>query len=153
MRVDVFFCPQEVAASDVHNRVVAIVDVLRASTSIAVALANGARAVIPLGSSEEVVSRGKSLARSEVKLAGERRMQAIPGFDFGNSPLEFTRHVLVISSAAGTKIFKASLGPITPSRVPTAPPDDFSWPFRPGERINMQAARAIFKPVSLAIFT
>ena len=94
MRVDVFFCPQEVAASDVHNRVVAIVDVLRASTSIAVALANGARAVIPLGSSEEVVSRGKSLARSEVKLAGERRMQAIPGFDFGNSPLEFTREAV-----------------------------------------------------------
>src|SRR5437764_3330690 len=84
MRVDVFFAPQEVAASDVSNRVVAVVDVLRASTSIAVALANGARAVIPLGSSEEVVSRGKSLAPSEVKLAGERRRRAIPGIDFGH---------------------------------------------------------------------
>src|SRR2546428_6325065 len=107
MRVDVFFCPQEMTASDVSNRVVAIVDVLRASTSIAVALANGARAVIPLGSSEEVVSRGKSLARSEVKLAGERRMQAIPGFDFGNSPLEFTREAvegktILMSTTNGT---------------------------------------------------
>jgi 2-phosphosulfolactate phosphatase len=107
MRVDVFFCPQEVAASDVHNRVVAVIDVLRASTSIAVALANGARAVIPLSSSEEVVSRGKSLARSEVKLAGERRMQAIPGFDFGNSPLEFTREAvegktILMSTTNGT---------------------------------------------------
>ena len=107
MRVDVFFAPQEVAASDVSNRVVAVVDVLRASTSIAVALANGARAVIPLGSSEEVVSRGKSLARSEVKLAGERRMQAIPGFDFGNSPLEFTREAvegktILMSTTNGT---------------------------------------------------
>ena len=107
MRVDVFFSPQEVAASDVSNRVVAIVDVLRASTSIAVALANGARAVIPLGSSEEVVSRGKSLARSEVKLAGERKMQAIPGFDFGNSPLEFTREAvegktILMSTTNGT---------------------------------------------------
>jgi 2-phosphosulfolactate phosphatase len=107
MRVDVFFSPQEVAASDVSNRVVAIVDVLRASTSVAVALANGARAVIPLGSSEEVVSRGKSLARSEVKLAGERKMQAIPGFDFGNSPLEFTREAvegktILMSTTNGT---------------------------------------------------
>jgi 2-phosphosulfolactate phosphatase len=107
MRVDVFFSPQEVAASDVSNRVVAIIDVLRASTSIAVALANGARAVIPLGSSEEVVSRGKSLARSEVKLAGERKMQAIPGFDFGNSPLEFTREAvegktILMSTTNGT---------------------------------------------------
>jgi 2-phosphosulfolactate phosphatase len=107
MRVDVFFSPQEVSAADVNNRVVAIVDVLRASTSIAVALANGARAVIPLGSSEEVVSRGKSLARSEVKLAGERKMQAIPGFDFGNSPLEFTREAvegktILMSTTNGT---------------------------------------------------
>jgi 2-phosphosulfolactate phosphatase len=94
MRVDVFFGPQEVVPSDVANRVVAIVDVLRASTSIAVALANGARAVIPLASSEEVVSRAKSLARSEVKLAGERRMHSIPGFDIGNSPLEFSREAV-----------------------------------------------------------
>lgn len=94
MRVDVFFGPHEVAPSELANRVVAVVDVLRASTSIAVALANGARAVIPLGSSEEVVSRAKSLARSEVKLAGERKMQPIPGFDMGNSPLEFTREAI-----------------------------------------------------------
>lgn len=94
MRVDVFFTPHEVMASEVANRVVAIVDVLRASTGIAIALANGARAVIPLGSSEEVVSRAKSLARSEVKLAGERKMQPIPGFDVGNSPLEFTREAV-----------------------------------------------------------
>src|SRR5436190_1370778 len=62
-----------------------------ARTRVAVALANGARAVIPFASSEEVVSRAKSLAKSEVKLAGERRMQPIPGFDLGNSPREFTK--------------------------------------------------------------
>ena len=94
MRADVYFLPHEVTASDVANRVVAVIDVLRASTSVAVALANGARAVIPLGSSEEVVSRAKSLARSEVRLAGERRMQPVPGFDVGNSPLEFTREAV-----------------------------------------------------------
>ena len=108
MRVDVFFGPHEVGPGEVANRVVAVVDVLRASTSIAVALANGARAVIPLGSSEEVVSRGKSLARSEVKLAGERKMQPIPGFDFANSPLEFTREAvegktILMSTTNGTQ--------------------------------------------------
>jgi len=107
MRVDVFFGPQEVAPADVANRVVAVVDVLRASTSIAVALSNGARAVIPLASSEEVVSRAKTLARSEVKLAGERRMQPIPGFDLGNSPLQFTREAvegktILMSTTNGT---------------------------------------------------
>src|SRR5262245_39566508 len=107
MRVDVFFAPQEVAAADVANRAVAVVDVLRASTTIAVALANGARAVIPLASGEEVVSRAKSLAKSEVKLAGERKMQPIPGFDLGNSPLEFTKEVvegktILMSTTNGT---------------------------------------------------
>ena len=94
MHVDVYFAPHELAPTDCTNRVVAIIDVLRASTSIAVALANGARTVVPLGSSEEVVSRSKSLTRSEVKLAGERRMQPIPGFDMGNSPLEFTKEAI-----------------------------------------------------------
>jgi 2-phosphosulfolactate phosphatase len=115
MRVDVFFGPHELVASDVVNRVVAVVDVLRASTSIAVALANGARAVIPLASSEEVVSRANLLARSEVKLAGERRMQPIPGFDVGNSPREFTREAvegktILMSTTNGTIAVLATQG-------------------------------------------
>lgn len=115
MRVDVFFGPQEVAPSDVANRAVAVIDVLRASTTIAIALANGARAVIPLASSEEVVSRGKSLARSEVRLAGERKMLPVPGFDFGNSPLEFTREAvegktILMSTTNGTPAILAVQG-------------------------------------------
>jgi 2-phosphosulfolactate phosphatase len=90
VRLDVFFGAHQVAPSDTAGRVVAIIDVLRASTSIAVALANGARAVVPLDTSEEVVTRAKTFARSEVRLAGEQKMLPIPGFDFGNSPREFT---------------------------------------------------------------
>jgi 2-phosphosulfolactate phosphatase len=115
MRVDVFFTPQEVAPGDVAGRVVAVVDVLRASTSIAVALENGARAVIPLASSEDVVSRAKNLARSEVKLAGERKSQQISGFDYGNSPLEFTREnvdgkTILMSTTNGTNAILAVQG-------------------------------------------
>lgn len=94
MRADVFFAPSLMMPGDVSNRVVAVVDVLRASTSIAAAIANGARAVIPLPSSEEVASRSKTLARSEVRLAGERKSQPISGFDFGNSPAEFSREAV-----------------------------------------------------------
>ena len=94
MRIDVLFGAASVAPSDVAGRVVAVIDVLRASTSIATALANGARAVIPLESSDEVVTRAKAFERSDVRLAGERRMLPIPGFDFGNSPREFTREMV-----------------------------------------------------------
>jgi 2-phosphosulfolactate phosphatase len=115
MRLDVFFAPQEISAADTSGRVVAVIDVLRASTSIAVALSNGARTVVPLASSEEVVSRAKSLARSEVRLSGERKMQAVPGFDHGNSPREFTREAvegktIVMSTTNGTSAILAIQG-------------------------------------------
>ena len=93
MRVDVLF-GTAVPSSDIAGRVVAVIDVLRASTTIATALANGARAVIPLESSDDVVTRAKAFERADVRLAGERRMLTIPGFDLGNSPLDFTREAV-----------------------------------------------------------
>lgn len=90
MQLDVFFGWSGLAAADTAGRVVAVVDVLRASTTIATALDNGARAVVPLESSEDVVARAKALERADVLLAGERKMLPIPGFDLGNSPREYT---------------------------------------------------------------
>ena len=90
MRLDVFFGGQHMTPADVQGRVVLVIDVLRASTTVAVALANGARAVIPFESSDEVIDRAKQFERDDVLLAGERRMRAIPGFDLGNSPREYT---------------------------------------------------------------
>ena len=94
MRIDVLFGAAEATSADLTGRVVVVIDVLRASTTIAVALANGARAVIPFDSADEVVLRSKSFERSEVRLAAERKMLAVPGVDLGNSPVEFTREVL-----------------------------------------------------------
>lgn len=94
MRVDVMFGGASLAPSDVAGRVVAVIDVLRASTSIAVALHNGARAVIPFETSEEAVTRSKAFERRDVLLAGERKMLPIPGFDLGNSPGAFTREAV-----------------------------------------------------------
>ena len=94
MRIDVHFGVNQITSADVSGRVVAVIDVLRAATSIAVALANGARAVIPFDSSDEALDRSKAFDRKDVKLVGERKMLPIPGFDLGNSPLEFTREAV-----------------------------------------------------------
>src|SRR5215218_6632060 len=94
MRLDVLFGVQQMTPQDVQGRVVAMIDVLRASTTIAVALANGARTVIPLDSSEDVVTRSKQFERAGVLLAGERRMLKMDGFDLGNSPVEHTRQAV-----------------------------------------------------------
>lgn len=115
MRIDVFFGITGLGPADFNGRVVAVIDVLRASTTIAAALSNGARAVIPLESSEEVVTRAKAFARSEVKLAGERKALPVPGFDLGNSPREFSREAVegktvLMSTTNGTVAITGAQG-------------------------------------------
>jgi 2-phosphosulfolactate phosphatase len=91
VRLDVFFTPLEVLPQGTTNRLVVIVDVLRASTSVATALGNGARTIIPLQGADEVIFRSKEFHRSQILLAGEQKMLPITGFDMGNSPQAFTR--------------------------------------------------------------
>jgi len=94
MRLDVFFTPAELKPSEVAGRVVAVVDVLRASTSIAVALSNGAKSVIPFENAEDAMVRAKQFERGETVLAGEQKMFPIAGFALGNSPQGFTREAI-----------------------------------------------------------
>jgi len=106
VRIDVHFGPPA-TTGELAGRVVAVIDVLRASTTIAAALANGARAVVPLESPEEVVNRAKAFSRADVLLAGERKMLPVSGFDVGNSPREMTREVvegktLLLTTTNGT---------------------------------------------------
>jgi 2-phosphosulfolactate phosphatase len=92
-----------------------MIDVLRASSTIAVALANGARAIIPLESSEDVAIRSKQFERAGVLLAGERRMLRMDGFDLGNSPIEHSRAVVegktvLLTTTNGTRALLAVQG-------------------------------------------
>jgi 2-phosphosulfolactate phosphatase len=113
--IDVLFGVSGLAAGELAGKVVAVIDVLRASTSIATALANGARAVIPFESSEGVIDRAKAYERGDVLLAGERRMLPIAGFDLGNSPLEFTSaavegKTVLMATTNGTAAIVAAQG-------------------------------------------
>ncbi len=94
MRIDVLFGPSMLSPAAVTGRVVAVIDVLRASTTIATALANGARNVVPLESADAVMTRAKQFERADVRTAGEQKMQPIPGFDLGNSPRDMTREAV-----------------------------------------------------------
>jgi len=115
VKIDVLFGVQNLTPQDVQGRVVAMIDVLRASSTIAVALANGARAIIPLESSEDVVTRSKQFERAGVLLAGERRMLRMDGFDLGNSPVEHSRaavegKTVLLTTTNGTRALLAVQG-------------------------------------------
>ncbi len=85
--------------------VAVMVDVLRASTTMTVAMENFSR-IIPVKSIEEAE---KLAEKYDAVLAGERRGAAIEGFDVGNSPVEisnFNGEVLVITTSNGTRILE-----------------------------------------------
>lgn len=94
MRIDVLFGPALITPALVAGRVVAVIDVLRASTTITAALANGARNVVPFEDADAVMTRARQFERADVRTAGERKMLPIPGFDLGNSPREMTREAV-----------------------------------------------------------
>lgn len=115
MQIDVFFGTAGITPADVSGRAVAVIDVLRASTSIAVALDNGAKAVVPFEKSDDVVERSKAFAKTDVRLAGERKSLPIPGFDLGNSPQAFTREMvenktILMATTNGTGAITATQG-------------------------------------------
>lgn len=86
-RIDVALTADSVTAQQARGKFCVVVDVLRATTTIAAALDAGCPAVIPVETPEEA----REIAREQgCLLGGERNSVRIEGFDFGNSPLEYT---------------------------------------------------------------
>jgi 2-phosphosulfolactate phosphatase len=109
MRIELFPTPAEAAESRVRDREAVVVDVLRASTSIATSWRNGADRIIPLASVEEAKALHSTFPRGQALLCGERDGLRIDGFDLGNSPAEFGEDVvrgkaLVFASSNGTRL-------------------------------------------------
>src|SRR5207245_9670540 len=90
MNIDVYFTPLGLGAGDLGGRGIVVIDVLRATTTIVTALANGAKAVIPAATSEEAVRLASHLEKDGVLLAGQRPSVKIDGFALGSSPREMT---------------------------------------------------------------
>jgi 2-phosphosulfolactate phosphatase len=83
-----------------------VIDVLRASTTIATALAHGAAAVRPVADLAAARALAAGLGEGTL-LGGERGGVRIPGFDLGNSPREYTPdrvagRTIVITTTNGT---------------------------------------------------
>jgi 2-phosphosulfolactate phosphatase len=113
MKLVVYFTWGGVPPAAVANKPVLVVDLLRATTTIATALANGARAVLPAASPDDALRLAQNLERDDVLLTGERQALPIPGFALGNSPLEMTSErvagkTLVMATTNGTPALLAA---------------------------------------------
>ena len=106
MRVHVAFTPSEAATAELGI----VVDVVRATSSIAQALASGYRRVLCCGEIEDA-RRLRAELGDEAITGGEREAQRIEGFDAGASPREFLEpraETLVLSTTNGTRAVVAA---------------------------------------------
>ena len=119
--IEVLFAPAEFTLlnqRDLRQTVCVVFDVLRATSTMVTALANGATAILPVAEIQEAVDIRRR--QPEVLLAGERDGVRIEGhlsggvsFDLGNSPREFTPariqgRTIAMTTTNGTRALRAS---------------------------------------------
>ena len=96
---------------DLNHAIVVIIDVLRATSTIATALYNGAKCVIPVDSVAKCIEPGRQI---DGITAGERDGMIAEGLEHGNSPFEYPREfiynrTLVLTTTNGTKLLHMAL--------------------------------------------
>jgi len=96
---------------DVNHAIVVIIDVLRATSTIATALHNGAKCVIPVDSVAKCIELGRQI---DGITAGERDGHIAEGLQHGNSPFEYPPEfiggrTLVLTTTNGTKLLHMAL--------------------------------------------
>ena len=106
-QIDVYLLPALLSRRSLAGKIVVVIDVLRATTTIVHALAAGAKEVVPCLEVEEARRVAGELG-SEAITGGERGGKQIPGFDLGNSPAEYSRErvagkTVVFTTTNGTR--------------------------------------------------
>ncbi len=111
----VVFIPEEIKNIRLSDKLIVIVDVLRASSTIITALANGCRGLVPIFSPEQAKERARQFEKEKVLLGGERKGKKIKGFRLGNSPREYQKdivedRIIIFSTTNGVKTLEMVKG-------------------------------------------
>ncbi|HHT48470.1 MAG TPA: 2-phosphosulfolactate phosphatase [Firmicutes bacterium] len=114
MKIDLILAAGGKGRREFHGKTVVVIDVLRASSTIVTALTNGCFAVYPVADPGAAALFKRQLG-PPCLIGGERRGQKIPGFDLGNSPLEYTAAVvadqrIILTTSNGTKALLEAQG-------------------------------------------
>jgi 2-phosphosulfolactate phosphatase len=115
MEVDVQLLPLGPPPETLSNRIVVVIDVLRATSVMVHAISRGAMEVIPAITVDEAFRLAKTFPAGTTLLGGERGSRKIPGFDLGNSPREYVAEKmggkrLILTTTNGTRACHAVSG-------------------------------------------
>jgi 2-phosphosulfolactate phosphatase len=113
MRLHVAFGPSEFGALELGGRSAVVVDVLRATTTVVAAFEAGCRRIVPVADPDAARREAAALPAGECLVAGEEQGDPIPGFDLGNSPLEYAAErvrgrTIVLTTTNGTRAMIAA---------------------------------------------
>lgn len=112
MIIDTYLTPTDLETEDqFSDSIVIMIDVLRASTTVAAALNNGAKELLVFESLDQAVKLYNNLSKGGAFLGGERGGLKPSGFDAGNSPFDYSREAVenktvILTTTNGTKIFQ-----------------------------------------------
>ncbi len=114
MKIDIIISADDIKPQKVQDKTVLVIDMLRATSVITTAIANGCKEVIPLLTIEEAMELVRE-NRDQYILGGERKALKIEGFDCSNSPIEYSSEVvgdktIVLTTTNGTRAIKGSEG-------------------------------------------
>lgn len=94
---------------EIAQKQVVVIDILRATTTICVAFANGAKEILPVASPEEAAA----MQKQGWIAAAERNGETVPGFDIGNSPQDYRVDIvsgrkIALTTTNGTRALQMS---------------------------------------------
>ena len=102
--IEVCLTPALLDLYSIEDRIVVVIDVLRATSSMVYGIDNGASAIIPVAQVEDCLN----YTNKGFLLAAERNGEVVEGYDFGNSPFSYAREkvngkTIVLTTTNGTK--------------------------------------------------
>lgn len=111
MQLNVFFLPSSIIHTPITEYdVYIVIDLIRATTCMTVICGRGGKRIFAAGSVEQ--ARQAKRLYPERLLCGERHSLPLPGFDYGNSPVQFSQaelegRELIMTTTNGTRAFHA----------------------------------------------
>ena len=114
-KLEIILSANEIEDGQLKGRLVVVIDILRASSTMITALSNGATKIYPVEETDQAFRLVQNMDRKQVLTLGERNGVMIEGFDYGNSPLSCTPEVvggkqLIMTTTNGTRALEYSKG-------------------------------------------
>lgn len=110
-KVEVCFSPELIHLHDLTGKIVVVVDIFRATSTMVAALAHGVDSILPFADLEEC----RKMQAQGFLIGGERNGLTAPGFEMGNSPVAYISEAyagrkLAMTTTNGTQAIEKSKG-------------------------------------------